>query len=201
MTTRLMLIRHGQTAWNAEHRWQGHADVPLSDAGLAQAHALAGRLRDSSVDALYSSDLMRAAQTATVLGDVWGVAPRYEPAWRERDVGVFSGLTHREILERYPYAWADMRSGRLNPPDGEEAMAFHHRVTTAYEQLLATHTGETVAIVSHGGTIATLVAHVLGLQPGDKRAFTLRGNTGLTVIEVEQDGPLLTLLNDTCHLD
>ncbi len=201
MTTRLMLIRHGQTAWNAEHRWQGHADVPLSEAGMAQAHALAGRLRDSSVDALYSSDLKRAAQTAIVLGDAWGLTPHLEPAWRERDVGVFSGLTHSEILERFPHAWEEMRSGRLNPPDGEEAMAFHRRVTAAYEQVLANHADQTVAIVSHGGAIATLVAHVLGLKPGDKRAFTLRGNTGLTIVEAGDDGPLLTSLNDTCHLD
>jgi broad specificity phosphatase PhoE len=201
MTTRLLLIRHGQTAWNAEHRWQGHADVPLSEVGLGQAQALANRLRNSSVNALYSSDLRRAAQTAGVLGHAWGLPPVFDPAWRERDVGIFSGLTHGEILDRYPHAWAEMRSGRLNPPEGEDHLIFHRRVTTAYDQVLANHVGQTVAVVSHGGAIATLVAHVLGLEPGNKRHFTLRGNTGLTIIEVAEDGPLLTLLNDTCHLD
>src|SRR5262245_53202123 len=96
------IIRHGETDWNLSGRWQGHADVPLNALGRAQAQRLAERLRreDTRLDSIYSSDLLRAWETALIIGDALGVAPRPLPALREIDVGAWSGLTRAEVLMR-----------------------------------------------------------------------------------------------------
>lgn len=198
---RLLLIRHGQTDWNADRRWQGHADVPLNEAGIAQSWALADRLTGWSLDAIYSSDLKRAALTAEILGWALNLVPVLDTAWRERNVGAFSGLTNVEVRQRFPQAWDAIQRGVVNPPGGEHFLEFHQRVVDAYQLILERHEEGTVAVVSHGGALHALISHVLGIGADGYGRFSLNGNTGLSIVESGERGQRLTLLNDTCHLD
>jgi len=201
MTT-ILLIRHGQTSWNAVGRWQGHADVPLNEVGREQARLLARRLEAWPVGALYSSDLKRAAQTAAIVGHALGLEPVQKPVWRERHGGAFQGLTKQEIAEEHPEAWAALQRGVVAPPGGESSQALHKRVTRAFEQLVERHQGEAVAVVSHGGAMRALIAHVLQLPSTRDPRISVRGNTGITVIEkAEERPPILVRLNDTGHLE
>jgi probable phosphoglycerate mutase len=199
--TTILLIRHAQTDWNLAGRWQGHTDIPLNDTGRAQAEALARRLSRWPIRAVYSSDLQRAAATADALSAALGLTTRYDGNWRERFGGLFEGLTGEEINARYPNEWGELRRGLLNPPNGESQAMLRERVTAAFEQLVHRHKGEMAAVVSHGGSLHALIAHLLGLPVQEEGRFTLRGNTGLTIVEVNAHGPRLVLLNDTSHLD
>ena len=196
-----LLIRHGQTAWNLQRRWQGHTDIPLNDTGIDQAKALANRLVNWNVDAIYSSDLRRASMTAAILAERLDLPYRLDAAWRERDVGGFAGLTTNEVQERYPAKWAEMLDGVVNPPGGEATMALYDRVTSAFDSLLANHDRGIVAIVSHGGALMSIVSYVLGLDPAIRGRFSIAGNTGLSVVERNERGMWLSLLNDTSHLE
>jgi broad specificity phosphatase PhoE len=201
MTTTILLIRHGQTDWNVARRWQGHWDEPLNRLGLAQAHALARRLATWPIRAIYSSDLARAAQTADILGRALDLEPIYDAAWRERHVGDFQGLTSEEAQAQFPHIWAEMARGIVNPPNGEHVLELHTRVTAAFERLVTGHEGQVIAVISHGGALGSVISHVLGIPPGKYGRFSLRGNTGLSIVEAGSHGPRLVLLNDTCHLD
>lgn len=198
----LLLIRHGQTSWNAAGRWQGHTDVPLNAVGREQARLLAQRLVEWPVAALYSSDLKRAAETATIVGEALGLEPMREPVWRERHGGAFQGLTGGEIAEEHPEAWTALQQGVVAPPGGESSQALHERVTGAFDRLVEKHRGEVVAVISHGGTIRTLVAHVLQLPPDRDPRISVRHNTGISIIEKDNGRPpILVRLNDTGHLE
>ncbi|MCB9422873.1 MAG: histidine phosphatase family protein [Ardenticatenaceae bacterium] len=202
MTTTILLIRHGQTDWNAESRWQGHLDIPLNDTGKAQAAALAQRLAGWPIRAVYSSDLKRAAMTAVTLANALNQQPIFDPRWRERDVGDFGGLTSKEAKERFPEAWTTMKNGLLTPPNGEDWRSLRARAAKAFESVAGRHEGEMVAVVSHGGTLANVVAHVLEIPVDRYGRFRVSGNTGLSIVEItEERGPYLTLLNDTSHLE
>ncbi len=201
-TTTLLFIRHGETDWNAEGRWQGHTDTPLNDTGRRQAQLLAQRLRAWPISAIYCSDLQRAAETAAILGEKIGKKPVALEAWRERHVGQFAGLTGRDIRERHPDVWARMTKGYLDVPGGESSRAVQQRVSGALETLLRQHSGETVAVVSHGGILRIVVAHVLELPLKQTVRVRVGGNTGLTVVTAYPDGRLvLEKLNDSAHLE
>lgn len=202
MTTTILLIRHGQTDWNAQSRWQGHLDIPLNETGQAQTQALARRLASWPIQAVYSSDLQRAAMTAVPLAAALNQQPTFDPLWRERDVGDFGGLTSQEAKERYPDIWATMKNGLLTPPNGEDWQSLRARAAAAFEQVAARHEGEMVAVVSHGGTLVNVIAHVLEMPVDRYGRFRLSGNTGLSIVEItEERGPYLTLLNGTSHLE
>lgn len=199
MTTILLLIRHGRTAYNAAKRWQGHLDVPLDDVGQEQAQALAARLADWPGTAVYSSDLLRARMTAVPLAEAWNVNPVYETDWRERHVGVFEGRSAEELQVEYPDVFAKMRQGVIEIPGGERHESLQGRVAAAYRRVLERHQDEMVAIVSHGGTLNALVSHVLDI-PHQYGRLSFHGNTGLTILRVNNHGPRLTMINDTRHL-
>jgi broad specificity phosphatase PhoE len=138
MTT-LLLVRHGETDWNAEHRWQGHADVPLNIRGREQAERLADELAGKRIDAVYASDLSRARETAEILGERLGLSVLTDPDLREIDVGSREGLTGEEVGER---AW-----------DGEGREAHEQRVMRAVRQIVENHPGQHVLVVAHGGCL------------------------------------------------
>ena len=157
---RLLLIRHGQSTWNAQRRWQGSADPPLSDVGRAQARALAAAIAGSGVDAIASSDLERARETAAIVAAELGVsAPvRLEPGLRERDVGDVSGLTVEEIDARWPGLLDQWRAGTLERmPNGEGDIT--PRVMGALRALAADPPGQVVLVVTHGGVIGAIDRH------------------------------------------
>jgi probable phosphoglycerate mutase len=148
--TRLLLVRHGQSTWNAEGRWQGQADPPLSQLGSEQAEAAAPAVGD--IDALWSSDLTRAAHTAALLVPR-GVRVQLEPRFRERDAGEWTGLTRAEIEERYPGDLAAHRS----PPGFERDEPLLARVLAAIHDLVEQVGGDAwVLVVTHGGVIRTV---------------------------------------------
>jgi len=158
VTTRLLLIRHGQTSWNASGRWQGHSDVPLSRLGRDQARAAARAVSVEPLAALYSSDLARAFGTARLVGEPHGLVPSPDARLRELDVGVWGGLTRAEIEARWPDALAAFDAGdpAARAPGGETRAELEGRVYAALDEIAARHTGATLAVVAHGGVLAAV---------------------------------------------
>jgi probable phosphoglycerate mutase len=156
MTTRILLVRHGESEWNAIGRWQGWADPPLSDLGRQQAFEAAAVV--GSVDGIVSSDLQRAVQTALVVSESIGVGPVMTDAGlRERDVGEWTGLTRAEIDERWPGTYESWRTGAMpSPPGGEQNDEIIERVLTALREIASTFDGGEVLAVAHGGVIRLL---------------------------------------------
>jgi broad specificity phosphatase PhoE len=169
VTTRLLLIRHGESTWNAEHRLQGQADPPLSPLGREQAAALVPFLDGLPARAL-SSDLTRAVETAAVLG--LAGAPT-DPRWREIDIGDWAGRTLDELDPDDVAAW---QKGELTPPNAETFAELQARVAAAIDAL----GGEGAVIVTHGGCVRAATAHLTGADP---RSLAPPANASLTVIE------------------
>jgi phosphoserine phosphatase len=162
--TTILIARHGQSDWNQEKRWQGHADRPLSERGREQAQALANRLAHIELDAVYSSDLQRARDTAALVAESQGLELRQLPELREVDVGSWSGLTRAEAEERFPEGFARWRVGYPGWRDGETYEAMTDRVLRAVDRIAAEHEGGRVLVVSHGGPIRAVHAAALGLD-------------------------------------
>ncbi len=163
---RLLLLRHGQSVWNADGRWQGRADVELSALGEAQAREAAGRLAAGDFNRLVSSNLQRARRTAEILGEALGLAVEIDPELREIDVGEWQGLTRAEIRARAPGALADWSEGRTeSTPGGELRADLTERARLALLRAAAASApGDRVLLVSHGALIRNLDRH-LGLKP------------------------------------
>jgi broad specificity phosphatase PhoE len=153
MTT-LLLVRHGETDCNREHRVQGHTDVPLNARGREQARGLAEELADARLAAIYSSDLSRAHETAVAVAVTQGLEPVVDPRLREKNFGSWEGLTDVEIAERFP----DAVRGRWG--DGETTEEVAARVIEAVEVICARHGDAAVLVVSHGGPLRAVLAHL-----------------------------------------
>jgi broad specificity phosphatase PhoE len=166
--TRLLLLRHGQSTWNAALRWQGAADPPLSERGRAQARAAAQALRGERFDAVVTSDLARASETAAIVAGELGIDEvGVEPRLRERDVGAWSGLTTEEIEARWPGQLAAWRAGELAAiPEGEGDITA--RVMEGLDAVVSLHPGGTVLVVTHGGVIRT-AERAVGVEPSSVR--------------------------------
>ena len=167
--TIVLLARHGQSDWNAARRWQGHADRPLTEKGRAQASALADRLAHIDLDAVYSSDLRRAADTARVVAEAQGLGLVQLPELREVDVGSWSGLTREEAEERFPGGFARWREGFPGWDDGEDYDEMAQRVIGAVVQIALAHEDGRALVVSHGGPIRAIHAAALGLDVHEYR--------------------------------
>ncbi len=156
MSKRLLLVRHGESIWNAEGRWQGAADPPLSEVGRAQARELASLLADIGIDNVVSSDLVRALETATIVSDALGLpAPAIDPGWRERDVGEISGHTREEIEAKWPGLLEQWRRGELESmPGGEKDITA--RVVEALEAVATAPVGACTLVLTHGGVIGAI---------------------------------------------
>jgi broad specificity phosphatase PhoE len=169
VTTTIVLVRHGETDWNREHRFQGHADTPLNDAGRRQARDLAERLVDEPLDALYTSPLRRALETARIVGDRLGLGVRTSEPMQEIDVGSWEGLTIEEVRARFPteekVAWSAGWAG------GETYADLDERVVPALFELAAVHEGQHVAVVTHGGPIRSTIAAAHGLSFEEARSL------------------------------
>jgi probable phosphoglycerate mutase len=186
--TVFLIVRHGQSTWNAEHRWQGLADPPLSELGREQARALAADLRDVSLDAVYASDLQRARDTAEAVAHVKGLAVVTDPALREIDVGEWSGLTADEIKARFPAGWERLTEGGEGWERGETHAAMSERIMSAVSRIAAAHPGEQILCVLHGGVIRALLARAAGMSLTEYR-LTQRGPANGTVSRIAvEDG-------------
>ena len=151
----IVLVRHGETDWNLERRWQGHADPELNDTGRAQAEAVARSLAAKPFDALYSSDLVRARETAEIIGRELGLPIRLDARMREVDVGEWSGLTMPEIEQRYPEGLRRRREGGTGWEHGESYSAMGDRVVAALRAIAEAHPGGRVLVVTHGGPMSS----------------------------------------------
>lgn len=161
MSTSFLLIRHAQSEWNAQGRWQGQADPPLSKRGLSQAEALAQRLAESRLraDRLLSSDLQRALRTAEIVGRALGLEHEPMPVLRELDVGAWSGLTRAEIAARDPELLARFEAGdaRVRAGGGESRAEIRARVLRTFAELERKHPEQTLVVVTHLGVARALV--------------------------------------------
>lgn len=152
----MLLARHGETDWNREHRWQGHADPPLNARGYEQSRALAETLAATPPQALYSSDLLRARATAELIAERIGVEVSLDSRLREVDVGEWSGLTSAEVTARYPEGMARHQAGETGWKFGEPYPAMTRRVLEAIHAIAEAHRGEAVVVVTHGGPMRSI---------------------------------------------
>ena len=180
---------------------QGHEDIPLNETGCQQAQALANRLAGWPIQAIYSSDLQRSSETAVTIGHAVGIKPIITPAWRERDFGVLSGLTRTEVCTKFPAALNHRNHTKIHPPNGEDHQTLQNRGLTAFQEVADKHPDQMVAVVSHGGLLHVLVAHLIGLPGSEYGRFTIGGNTSLTIAELHGDDIVVTCINDTSHLE
>lgn len=199
--TRILAIRHGETAWNRDTRIQGHTDIELNDHGRWQAAQLAEALRDEPIAAVYASDLLRAHETAHAVARTRGQAVTSHLGLRERCFGRFEGHTWTELEQRFPeesLAWRK-RVPDFAPPGGESLLQLQARVVATVEELAARHPGEQILMVAHGGVLDILyrAATRLGLQA--PRSWELT-NTAINRLLWSPEGLSLVGWADTSHL-
>jgi broad specificity phosphatase PhoE len=162
--TTIILARHGETDWNRERRWQGQADPPLNELGREQSRRLAESLAGVPLAAVYSSDLRRAVETATIVAERTGVDVAPLPELREIDIGEWSGLTSEEIEDAYPENYRRLQETGRGWESGETYQQLGERVVVAVKRIAAGHPGDQILVVAHGGAIRSLLAHAEGLD-------------------------------------
>lgn len=200
--TRICLVRHGETEWNAERRIQGQIDIGLNATGLRQAAAAGRWLKGAGIVALYSSDLKRAWTTALALGDALGLTPSAVPEMRERQYGVFEGLTYEEAKANHPdgYAAFEGRNADYDFENGESLKAMYARVIGKLKEIAAAHPGRNVAVVLHGGVLDIINRFVRGNSLETPRDFLIP-NAGLNWIAAVDGLWKLETWGETAHLE
>lgn len=200
--TKIILVRHGETMWNKELRYQGHRDIPLSETGRLQAYKLNDRLAGEKIAAFYASDLSRALETARIVAQSHGSEVQPVPELRETNFGFWEGMTYNEIVKTYPEA---MQKWRENPlvnriPGGETLQEVADRSMAGISRIIAHHPDQTVMVAAHGGIIRVVVGSVLGLDLRSYWKFK-QDNVAVNIIEFySNDRAIICLLNDTGHL-
>jgi broad specificity phosphatase PhoE len=199
--TLLYLVRHGETDWNREDRWQGHHDRPLSAVGRAQAAAAARRLLGEHITQIHTSDLRRASETAQIIAGACALEVHASKALREVDVGNWAGLTRSEAKARYPEGYARRRAGGTGWEGGESYEEMGRRVGAYTMELLESARGSArIALVCHSGVIRMLVVQALGLAVYDRSRIGGNGHGALSVLRARGGKWSLRLYNDACHL-
>ncbi len=200
--THLIAIRHGETEWNSQGRFQGHLNSALNREGLAQAEALAERLAGERFDLLLSSDLGRALETARVIAMRSGHEIVVDPRLRERNMGIFQGLTPAEAVARHPDEYARFRTGDPDYviPEGESMRQFFGRSVACFTELAARHAGRTLAAITHGGVLAMLYRHARAMPLETPRDFPLH-NTGVNRFRYRLGAWQLQSWGDIGHLE
>jgi broad specificity phosphatase PhoE len=195
---RLILVRHGETIWNAEKRLQGQTDIPLSDVGRQQAHQLAARLAGESLDAVVSSDLSRAMETAAIIAGPHALAVRADARLRQSHRGQWEGQTLAEITAQ---VGGDVTEEQLDhPPGGEPPDRFVGRLRAFLDNARHDDADQTVLAVAHGHVLRVLIALALEIDLADAWRFRT-GNASLSELRFSDKGAILHSLNDNCHLD
>jgi len=200
--TRVIAIRHGETDWNVAMRIQGQLDIGLNDAGRWQARRLAEALADEALDAVYSSDLARARDTAQAVAGRAGLAVRTDAGLRERGFGVFEGLTFAEIEQRFPEParrWRQ-RDASFGPEGGETLAAFYDRAVAGVTALAARHRGQHIAVVAHGGVLDALYRAASRVALDAPRTWAV-GNASINRLLASDAGLTLVGWADSFHLE
>jgi len=200
-TVQLLLVRHGETTWNREGRIQGHLDSPLTERGLAQAQAAAARLARERLDALYSSDLGRAQETARQVAAATSLRVRLDGGLRERSFGILEGKTWDEIARDHP---DDARLLAEDPshamPGGESLVQFRDRVTDALRRLAREVGAGTIAVVTHGGVLGVLYRVAMGIPLDAPRTYETL-NAGVNHFRFVDDRWSIVRWGDADHLE
>ncbi len=199
---RVFLLRHGQTDWNAERRLQGHLDMPLNAVGRRQAEQLAQALAAEGVAAIYSSDLLRAQQTAQPLAQRLGLPVALDQALRERHFGHLEGLSYAEIDQRFPEdarGWRQREPG-FAPGGGETLADFSERAVAALTRLAAPHEGQVIAVFTHGGVLDCLYRRAAGIELKAARSWQL-GNASINRLLCTGAVFVLVGWDDHAHLE
>jgi broad specificity phosphatase PhoE len=202
MTTRLLLVRHGATSLTAEDRFSGDIGVDLSDEGRAQVAALAARLAKRRIGAVYASPLSRAVDTAKLLAEPHGLTPIIRDGLREISHGHWEGLTRSDVETRYPEEYVAWEADPFvfAPEGGESGLSVMARALPIIRQIVTTHEGEQVAVVSHKATLRLIVSVLLGVDPRGYRDRLDQSPACLNVIDFRDvQHPRLMLFNDTSH--
>jgi 2,3-bisphosphoglycerate-dependent phosphoglycerate mutase len=206
MPTQILFIRHGETDWNRIKRIQGHIDIPLADTGIEQARLLGQRFareakEGARVDAIYSSDLQRAQQTAQPIADALALPLQLDAGLRERSYGAFQGYDSEQVAERFPdeYAHWQTRDPGFAPPEGESQRAFYHRVLHALEPIVAAHPDGRIVVVAHGGVLDCVHRFARGLALEAPRDYALL-NTSMNVVDFDGGKATIVTWADVTHL-
>jgi probable phosphoglycerate mutase len=202
--TRILAIRHGETAWNVDTRLQGHLDIPLNETGLSQAQHLARALAESeAIDAVYASDLSRALTTAQAIAETTGQAVTTHVGLRERHFGAFQGRTYTEIETELPdhaWHWRKRTPDWAPPGGGESLVALRERVVATVSDIAARHSGHNIVLVAHGGVLDILYRAATRLELQAPRTWQLT-NTAVNRLLWTPEGLTLVGWGDTSHLE
>lgn len=199
--TKFYLIRHGETAWNESGKYQGHSDIALSERGRRQAQKLARYLEKEKIAAVYASDLSRALETAGIIAAPHKLPVIPLPEFRELNFGSWEGLTHEEITANFAQVVTEWLThpGSLLLPKGESFELLKERAYEATLDLVQRHPGETIVLVTHGGTIRAIICAILELDL-DKVWRLRQDNAAINIIEFYSNRAVLSLFNHTTHL-
>jgi broad specificity phosphatase PhoE len=198
----LLLVRHGQSTWNSEHRIQGQLDPPLSEEGRRQAVRVGRRLARHRFVGFYSSDLKRALETASQIGAATGSLPSATTGLREIFLGEWEGLNTQELAQRFPEAWARWTEEPSWDvvPGGEGAEAFERRVIAEMDSILARHEHGDILVVTHGGVIQVALHRIVGRPNHGLFPFRIE-NASISVIEKRNGRFVVSGVNDTSQLE
>ncbi|HLJ67303.1 MAG TPA: histidine phosphatase family protein [Chloroflexota bacterium] len=198
---RLILVRHGETACNVRDVWHGWDDCALTERGLEQAQAIAARLADEPIDAVYCSDAPRALQTAQAVAGPHGIRPIPDPGLRERNAGAFEGVATTEVVARHPRIWEERNADYWgwSPPGGETFRQVLERVEAVLERIAAQYPDGTVVLVTHMGPVRVLISRLAGISLAGTYELSFP-STCLSIFSIGDGAGTVELLNDAAHL-
>ena len=199
--TEIILIRHGETEWNSQKRMQGHSNSDLSEVGRGQIQALGELMKNVSFDHIYSSDSLRTRQTAEAITQYSGHTLQFDQRIREKNLGVFEGLTSTEAKERHPEIYRLFKTAGANYviDEGESTQQLLERALEFIEEIRLRHPQERVVMVTHGGVVRVLMKHALGLSIDAPTRFIIK-NTGIFGL-IWNENWLVTRMGGVSHLE
>ena len=199
--TEIILIRHGETEWNSQKRMQGHSNSDLSEVGRGQIQALGELMKNVSFDHIYSSDSLRTRQTAEAITQYSGHTLQFDQRIREKNLGVFEGLTSTEAKERHPEVYRLFKTAGANYviDEGESTQQLLERALEFSEEIRLRHPQERVVMVTHGGVVRVLMKHALGLSIDAPTRFIIK-NTGIFGL-IWNENWLVTQMGGVYHLE
>ncbi len=199
--TEIILIRHGETEWNSQKRMQGHSNSDLSEVGRGQIQELGELMKNVSFDHIYSSDSLRTRQTAEAITQYSGHTLQFDQRIREKNLGVFEGLTSTEAKERHPEIYRLFKTAGANYviDEGESTQQLLERALEFIEEIRLRHPQERVVMVTHGGVVRVLMKHALGLSIDAPTRFIIK-NTGIFGL-IWNENWLVTQMGGVYHLE
>lgn len=201
MGTKLILVRHAETDWNKESKYQGQKDVNLNATGKSQAEKLGKYLADKKIDVIYSSDLKRASETAGIVNKYHKLQIEKDQRLREISFGDWEGMTYGEIKEVYPDNFRKWFENPVltAPPAGETLSEFEKRIINIFSEIIEASDGRSVSVFTHGGVIKVYLSYLLGVSVQNYWQFKV-SSTGVSIVSIYGEKPIIESVNITEHL-